>query len=759
MFRILLALLFSPLYLLAQPKEEYNLRFDSLAKSWDEGMPLGNGWMGALIWQKGDQFRISLDRVDLWDDRPMPLLSKFNFDWVTQQVIKGSYDTVQKLGDIPYDKSVAPTKIPGAALSFDLSKLGSVISNELDLKNGLNRVVFKNGLVVNNYVHASKNVGYFGFEHLPTGMPATTFMEYIQFKLLPPEYSMPALPQGDVNSLNTVGVQKLGYAKGSFTNSIQSMHFHQPTWNGTYYEVLVQWKVFSDNKIIGQWTIANNEAAVLPPLEFTSKEPTGWESHLAWWNDYWSRSSIHIPDATIEKQYYREMYKFGSVARANTPPISLQAVWTADNGKLPPWKGDYHHDLNTQLSYWPGYSGNHDDLTAGFTNWLWKVKEENKRWTQQYFGFEGLNVPGVTTITGKEMGGWIQYSLSPTTAAWLAQHFYWQWRYTGDTSFLYQKAIPYVNDVATYLEQKLEKDQKQGIILSSSPEYYNNSLQAWFRNYTNYDRALIKYVLGLKKNWMYLYASRFKNIPEEDKRIDALLKWVGNYDVNETGLTVAAGQNLDESHRHHAHLMALHPFGTMNISEPREKEVIEKSLAWLEKTGTRSWCGYSFSWAACLYARAHRADSALRQLQIFASNFCSPNSFHFNGDQKGGQYSNFTYRPFTLEGNFAFAQGVHEMLLQSHQGYLDVFPAVPVSWTNVSFHTLKTEGGFLVSAVKKGGKVNSIRVKATVDGMALIKKPEGHVGFKSSKQHSVVERKDGLLQMQLKKGEEVLLEF
>jgi hypothetical protein len=99
------------------------------------------------------------------------------------------------------------------------------------------------------------------------------------------------------------------------------------------------------------------------------------------------------------------------------------------------------------------------------------------------------------------------------------------------------------------------------------------------------------------------------------------------------------------------------------------------------------------------------------------------------------------------------------MLLQSHQGYLDVFPAVPVSWTNVSFHTLKTEGGFLVSAVKKGGKVNSIRVKATVDGMALIKKPEGHVGFKSSKQHSVVERKDGLLQMQLKKGEEVLLEF
>ena len=740
-------LLMCPLIIQAQLKPSYNLKFDTLAKSWDEGMPLGNGWIGALIWQKGDQVRLSLDRVDLWDDRPMPLLSKFNFDWVTQQVVKGQYDTVQKLGDIPYDKSAAPTKIPGAAISFDLSAVGRVVSNELDLSNG------------HNYIHATKNTGYFGFDFLPQGIQAEDFMERIHFRLLPPEYSMPDVPQGEVNSLKPVGVQKLGYAKGSFTSAKGKMHFHQPTWNGSYYEVLVSWQVFPGNKIIGQWTITNNEKAVLTELDTRKKEPTGWQEHQAWWKDFWNRSSVHLPNVEIEKQYYREMYKFGCVARANTPPISLQAVWTADNGKLPPWKGDYHHDLNTQLSYWPGYSGNHDDLTAGYTNWLWKVRKENKRWTKQYFGFDGLNVPGVTTISGKEMGGWIQYSLSPTTAAWLAQHFYWQWKYSMDTSFLFSRAIPYVDEVGRFLVAKLEQDRKQNIILSSSPEYHNNSLQAWFRNYTNYDKALIRFVFSVRSSWMSLYGSHFSQVAEEQKKMQDLLQWMGTYDVNETGLTIAPGQNLDESHRHHAQLMALHPFGTLNVSDPAQKEIIEKSLSWLEKTGTRSWCGYSFSWAACLYARAMQGDAAVKQLEIFSSNFCSPNSFHFNGDQKGGQYSNFTYRPFTLEGNFAFAQGVHELLIQSHQGYVEVFPAVPDSWKEVSFRTLKTEGGFLVSAQRQEGKLKELKVRATVAGRFLLKKSVNMGSFKSSGPAKIVERKDGLLQVDLKKGEEIVLNF
>jgi len=146
-------------------------------------------------------------------------------------------------------------------------------------------------------------------------------------------------------------------------------------------------------------------------------------------------------------------------------------------------------------------------------------------------------------------------------------------------------------------------------------------------------------------------------------------------------------------------------------------------LRHLEKLGTRKWVGYSFAWIASIYARAKNGDSAAINLKKFATNFVSPNSFHLNGDQKGGQYSDFTYRPFTLEGNFAYAQGIHEMLLQSHKDFIEVFPALPKDWKNVSFKTLRTEGGFLVSAKKENGIPTEVKVRSETGGLLKIKLP------------------------------------
>ncbi len=698
----------------AQPKPEHNLKFDSLTRRWDEGIPLGNGWLGALIWRKADKLRLSLDRVDLWDDRPMPEINQLKFRWVVEKVKMNQYDSVQKMGDEPYEKYPAPTKIPGAAIEFDLGKLGKVVSNELDIRTGLSVIKFQNGIVFNNYIHALKQTGYFGFENLH------------QASIIP-EMSIPVYvsdqPEMTGNSVEGQGLKSLGYKKGTITRSANSIRYHQPTWNENYYEVLVEWQKFPGNRIIGQWTITNNKQAFLPPLRGglnKGSEPTGWPAHVNWWNDYWSRSAVSLPDKMLERQYYLDMYKFACVARTNTPPISLQAIWTADNGNLPPWKGDLHHDLNTELSYWPGYTGNHLDLTASFTNWLWKVKEENKRWTKQYFEMGGLNVPGVTTISGKPMGGWIQYSMSPTTAAWLSQHFYWQAAYSMDKKNT-ERAKDYLMNVYIFLDSYLGKDKVDSnfIRLSSSPEYYDNSIKAWFKEFTNYDKAL-----------MFSLRSEIKNLIEiVNGRVSPLFFAIGNlatlkgYSVNETGLTIAPGQNLEESHRHMSPFMAIHPLGLLNVEDPDQKKVIDNSLRWLEKKGTREWCGYSFSWAACLYARAKEGDSAVSMLRKLAGNFCSINTFHLNGDQKGGQYSSFTYRPFTLEGNFASAQGIHELLIQSHKGFIEVFPAVPDNWKDISFKTLRTEGAFLVSAEKKNGVVDEIKILSTAGGIMRLKLP------------------------------------
>lgn len=744
-YSILLFLLLVTQAGIAQPNKEHNLQFDSLARRWDEGIPIGNGWLGALIWQKNNKVRLSLDRVDLWDDRPMPEIDKLTFNWVVEKVKLNQYDSVQKTGDEPYEKYPAPTKIPGAALEFDFAYFGKVISNELDITTGLSIIKFENGVVFNNYIHAFKQVGYFGLENIST--------ENIIPELIIPNYNSGSTGSTG-NSVEGQSLERLGYKKGTVTKTTNSILYHQPAWQQNYYEVLVKWVRMPGKKIIGQWTISNNKPAVLPFMDKTLAEPSFWPSHNSWWKDYWSRSGITLPDKQLEKQYYLEMYKFACVARNNTPPISLQAIWTADNGNLPPWKGDYHHDLNTQLSYWPGYSGNHLDLTAGYTNWLWKVKDVNRQWTKKYFGLNGLNVPGVTTISGKEMGGWIQYSMSPTTAAWLAQHFYWQWAYGMDTGYLYQKVLKYIDSVYAFVYSKFMADQANSTQLSSSPEYHDNSIKAWFKSYTNYDRSLLQYILLLKKKLLLQFPPK-SNYYYQLGNIERVIDLLGKYDINETGLTIAPGQDLDQSHRHHAQLMAIHPLGLLNVEDSAENDIIKKSLRQLEKIGTTGWCGYSFSWAACIYARAKEGENAVKQLQVFASNFCSSNSFHLNGDQKGGQYSNFTYRPFTLEGNFAFAQGVHEILLQSHKGYIEVFPAVPETWKEASFTTLRTEGAFLVSAKKENGIISFIKITAEAGGKLFLKMP--FKTFSITTEPGKYAIFDGIMTIDMRKGETIIV--
>src|SRR5512141_200585 len=115
---------------------------------------------------------------------------------------------------------------------------------------------------------------------------------------------------------------------------------------------------------------------------------------------------------------------------------------------------------------------------------------------------------------------------------------------------------------------------------------------------------------------------------------------------------------------------------------------------------TAIWNGYSYTWKACLDARAKNGEAAAKALQIFARAFCSVNSFHVNGDQTKSGYSSRNYRPFTLEGNFGAAAALQEMLLQSYAGFIEVFPAIPAAWKDVSFTTLRAEGAFLVSAKK-----------------------------------------------------------
>lgn len=735
------------------PAPQQNLVFGELPASWDEAIPLGNGMLGALIWQKGSNLRFSLDRADLWDLRPVENLSKpeFSFGWVQEQVRNNTYRAVQEMFDVPYDAMPAPSKIPGAGLEFNISGLGKVKSVQLDIAEALCRVEWENGTILETFVHAADAAGWFRFINVPSGF---------QPAIIPPEYKKTE-SDGELSPVTGQDLQRLGYEQGIVETSENKQVYRQQGWEGFEYEVAVAWQTKGEN-LTGAWSISStfSNKEGLPPASTlvgskleTDNFDKAFAAHTEWWKDYWQRSGISLPDEVLQKQYYLEMYKFGSVAREDTPPISLQAVWTADNGRLPPWKGDFHHDLNTQLSYWPAYSGNHLHLEVGFLNWMWKYKETFREYTRTYFGTRGLNVPGVTTLTGQPMGGWIQYSFGPTVASWLAQHFYLHWIYSQDEEFLRERAYPWLREVAVYLDEISVKDEHgmRKLPISSSPEINDNSLDAWFTETTNFDLALIR--------WNFEKAAELAEIldlTEEAATWRSIAAECPAFALDENGgLAFAPDYPYASSHRHFSHLMAWHPMGLIDWSNgPEHQEIIQSTLKTMEEVGSGWWTGYSFSWLGNLYARAFMGEKAAETLRIFAENFCLPNSFHVNGEQHNRGYSNFKYRPFTLEGNFAFASGIQEMLIQSHTGVVHVFPAVPASWNDISFSTLRTAGAFLVSAKKENGQVTQVEILSEKGGGIRLKNPFPNGKFSCNISFTET---DGTILVNTRKNQRVIL--
>ena len=701
------------------PAPENNLKFQTLAQSWDEGLPLGNGWLGALVWQKGEALRFSIDRADLWDLRPVPELSlpEWNFKWVMQKWLENDYGKVQELFDYrAYDQAATPTKIPGAAIEFTWKKASQPAKTELNLADATANVAWPNGVRLQVFVHATRPLGYFRFTNIP---------REFALKLVPPVYQ-DKNAAGKIDPVGGQDLRRLGYTQGKVEELEGKLVYRQQGALGFYYIVAVQW-MKQGSTITGNWSVSSSlsDHKGLPDAINVTASAPGFSrallEHKDWWHDFWSKSDIQVPDTILQKQWYLEQYKFGSAARADAPPISLQAVWTADNGKLPPWKGDFHNDLNTQLSYWPAYSANHLDLEQGFLNWLWDIKPAAEKYTQAYFGVGGLNVPGVATLQGEPMGGWIQYSFGPTVSAWLAQHFYLHWRYTLNRDFLKDKAYPYISSVARFLDEFSVRDSSglRKLPLSSSPEIHDNSSRAWFSQTTNFDIGLIRFTFAKAAE----LAGELGNSVDSVKWNRILNEWPGLVS-DSTGLNFAPGEQYAESHRHFSHLVAWHPLGVIDWSDGPENQIIlSNTLKTLEKFGPDWWCGYSYSWLGNLYARAFNGEKAAAVLKDFATCFTLPNSFHVNGDQTKSGKSKFLYRPFTLEGNFAFAAGLQEMLIQSHTGVIRVFPAVPASWRKASFKNLRAEGAFLVSADLVEGKVVRIEIHAEKDGICRFADP------------------------------------
>lgn len=688
---------------------KYNIQQKKSILNWDEALPLGNGKLGCLIYGDG-VMRFALDRVDLWDLRPNPTTNEkgFCFQNMLSLVKDGSTDAwkeYRRLFEDIFMGTPYPSKITAGRLELDFGVKTENIYSTVDITSAVATVdIPEIDGKIEAFTSATKFVGMakvWGRYALNIHIPA-----YISRK----------------ESKTT-----LGYPKTQIINDGQYVYFNQQTHTSFRYGIIVLKKDVGAHSEL-YFTIATNENGEdfieKAKTELSKISEIGYdklkEEHVAWWKKYWRKSEISIPDLLLEKTYYRSYYLFASCSRKGFYPMPLQGVWTADEDVLPPWKGDYHHDTNTELSYQSYLKANRLEEGRVFVDYLWGAKEAFTKFAKDFFGVDGILIPSCSTLDGKAMGGWAQYSFSPTMTIWAAQGFDEYYLYTGDKAFLKNRAYPFFRAIGEAIYGILEeKDGKLYLPLSSSPEIFDNAPKAYLKPNSNFDLALLRYLYKT----LIGYAEILKENKEEYERI--LSKFDG-IAIKPDGCVMLDGtQKLEETHRHFSHLMCLYPLHLINYDTDENKRIYERTLIDLEYWGTGMWVGFSFAMCAQIYAMAYKGNAACEKLCQFAKGFVAENGFHLNGDFKNFGYTTFHYRPFTLESLFGYCDALQEMLLQDHQGYLDLFPAIPDAWKKqkVSFKNFRSYGGVLVNAELEKGVMKKISLSIPRKMNVKIKNP------------------------------------
>lgn len=715
--------------------DTHMMRLEAPIKTWDEAIPLGNGIMGGLLWGSGNAINLSLDRGDLWDERLPKVFGEpgWGFNDIKALVAAGNQREIVRKYDQPY-REPAPTKLPGGRLVLALDESRQARVFTLDMRKAVGSVDLGSG-TLECFFCATERVAM-----IRVGDPA------VAHKFLRP-----------------AGLDKLGYKPAVFGESNGMSWMVQEAALGLTYAVVVA------SKKVGKGT----ELAVAVTTNTTGDDPLGIATervskalaagydamlipHRKWWDRFWAISSVDVPNERIQRHYNLVKYFYGAASRPDAPPIPLQGVWTRDDGGLPPWKGDFHHDLNTQMTYLPYHTAGLFDSGMSFINLNWDLLPAYRKFARDFFGVDGAAMASVATLAGKPTGGWPQYSFTAPNALWVGQSFYLHWRHTMDRTFLRERAYPWLSEITTGIVNLLEeKDGRLYLPLSSSPEIFNNALQAWLPPNSNYDLALMQWAFDALAEM----ADALENA-DEAKRWRALRARLEPLHVDKDGVLMFDRRHaFDQSHRHHSHSMAIHPLGILNIDgSDRDRHVIHATLDRMIAKGTRAWTGYSFSWFASVLARAGRGEAAARYLVDYERAFILRNGFHVNGDQLGAGLSAHRYRPFTLEGNFLAMEAVHDMVLQSWAPnpsgdptpLVRIFPAMPWIWHDASFEDLSAEGGFLVSARRENNATTGFRIRSPQAATLRIKDNFGgrDIRFKGPP----VSRKNGLYEAGMTAG-------